>query len=128
MKDHEQLTEMVRERLAPQITAKFKADGVVNALTLDGRLEQILRQSLGEIAKGTGGALDPEMLRNLANAAENALPAFGAHGASPLVVTAPDLRRYVRAILERKLPQVPVVSFREIEPTAPLRVLDRLAA
>ena len=128
VKDPEQLTEMVRERLAPQITAKFKADGVVNALTLDGRLEQLLRQSLNEIAKGTGGALDPELLRGLAAAAENTLPAFGAHGASPLVVTAPDLRRYVRAILERKLPQVPVVSFREIDASAPLRVIDRLAA
>ena len=127
-KDPEQLTELVRERLAPQITARFRADGVVNALTLDGRLEQVLRQSLSEIAKGTGGALDPEMLRLLVAAAERAVAAFGAHGASPLVVTAPDLRRYVRAILERKLPQLPVVSFREIEPTAPLRVIDRLAA
>ncbi len=127
-KDPEQLTEMVRERLAPQITSRFKADGVVNALTLDGRLEQILRQSLSEIAKGTGGALDPEMLRGLTTKAENALSLFGAHGASPLVVTAPDLRRYVRAILERKLPQVPVVSFREIDASAPLRVIDRLAA
>jgi len=127
-KDPEQLTELVRERLAPQITARFRTDGVVNALTLDGRLEQVLRQSLSEIAKGTGGALDPEMLRGLGAVAERALAAFGAHGASPLVVTAPDLRRYVRAILERKLPQLPVVSFREIESSAPLRVIDRLAA
>lgn len=128
-KDPEQLTEMVRERLAPQITARFRSDdGVVNALTLDARLEQILRTSLSEIAKGTGGALDPEMLRGLTVAAEKSLSTFGAHGASPLVVTAPDLRRYVRAILERKLPHVPVVSFREIDSHAPLRVIDRLAS
>jgi flagellar biosynthesis protein FlhA len=128
-KDPEQLTELVRERLGPQITARFKTkEGVVNALTLDARLEQVLRQSLSEVARGVGGALDPELLRSLAAAVERALPAFGAHGASPLVVTAPDLRRYVRAILERKLPQVPVVSFREIDPSAPLRVIDRLAA
>jgi flagellar biosynthesis protein FlhA len=127
-KDPEQLTEMVRERLAPQISARFRAtDGIVNALTLDGRLEQILRQSLAEIAKGTGGALDPEMLKTLVACAEGALPAFGAHGASPLVVTAPDLRRYVRAILERKLAHVPVVSFREIDATAPLRIIQRIA-
>jgi flagellar biosynthesis protein FlhA len=126
-KDPEQLTEMVRERLAPQITSRFKADGIVNTLTLDGRLEQVLRQSLSEIAKGTGGALDPELLRAMTAAVEKALPAFGAHGASPLVVTAPDLRRYVRAILERKLPHVPVVSFREIDSSTPLRVIERIA-
>ncbi len=127
-KDPEQLTEMVRERLSPQISARFKTDGVVNAMTLDGRLEQVLRQSLADIARGTGGALDPELLHAVTNAAERAVPAFGAHGALPLVVTAPDLRRYVRAILERKLPSVPVVSFREIDSSAPLRVIERLAA
>ena len=127
-KDPEQMTEMCRERLAPQITARFKSDGVVNAMTLDPRLEQILRQSLSDISKGVGGALDPNLLKNVTESAERSLAGFGAHGASPLVVTAPDLRRYVRAILERKLPQVPVVSFREIDSSAPLRVVDRLAA
>jgi flagellar biosynthesis protein FlhA len=128
-KDPEQLTEMVRERLSSQITARYRSDdGVVNALTLDPRLEQILRTSLTEIAKGTGGALDPDLLRQLSSTAEASLPKFSVHGGAPLVVTAPDLRRYVRAILERKLPQVPVVSFREIEANAPLRVIDRLAA
>jgi flagellar biosynthesis protein FlhA len=128
-KDPEQLTEMVRERLAPQITARFRGrDGVVNAMTLDPRLEQVLRTSLTEIAKGIGGALDPEMLRAVGETAARTMTKFGVHGASPLVVTAPDLRRYVRAVLERKCPDLPVVSFREIEPSAPLRVIDRLAA
>ena len=128
-KDTEQLTEMVRERLAPQITSRHRsADGVVNALTLEPRLEQILRASLTEIAKGVGGALDPDLLRQVAANAEAALPKFAVHGGAPLVVAAPDLRRYVRAILERKLPQIPVVSFREIEANAPLRVIERLAA
>ena len=127
-KDPEQMTEMCRERLAPQITARFKSEGVVNAMTLEPRLEQILRQSLNDISKGIGGALDPNLLKNVTESAERSMGNFGAHGASPLVVTAPDLRRYVRAILERKLPNVPVVSFREIDSSAPLRVVDRLAA
>jgi flagellar biosynthesis protein FlhA len=97
-------------------------------MTLDPRLEQVLRTSLTEIAKGTGGALDPEMLRAVGETAARTMPKFGVHGASPLVVTAPDLRRYVRAVLERKCPDLPVVSFREIEPSAALRVIDRLAA
>ncbi len=45
----------------------------------------------------------------------------------PLVVTAPDLRRYVRAIVERKVPSLFVASFREIEPAVPLRIVDRLS-
>jgi flagellar biosynthesis protein FlhA len=126
-KDPEQLSELVRERLAGQITTRFRGgDGTVTAMTLDPRSEAVLRGSLSEIAQGTGGALDPEMLRAFTKKIEAARPSFVAHGASPLVITAPDLRRYVRAIVERKLPQIAVASFREIEPTAPLRIVERL--
>jgi flagellar biosynthesis protein FlhA len=127
-KDPEQLTEMVRERLAPHITAQFKAgDGTIAALALDPRIEQLLRGSLHDIAQGTGGALDPEMLRTLTTRADAVVAAFTARAAQPLIVTAPDLRRYVRAIVERKAPQIAVASFREIESHVPLRILDRLS-
>ncbi len=126
-KDPEQLTELVRERLAPHITARFKGvDGTVAALTLEPRLETVLRASLREIAAGTGGALDPALLRAVVQAAERSLGNFSALGATPLLVAPPDLRRYVRAIFEWKLPQLSVASFREIEPTATLRVIERL--
>jgi flagellar biosynthesis protein FlhA len=127
-KDVEQLTELVRERLSPHITSRVKgADGSVAALTLDPRLEEMLRRSLRDIATGAGGALDPEMLRGLTATAERSMAKFAAAQAAPLVITSPDLRRYVRAIFERKLPQMSVVSFREIDPSVSLRVLDRLA-
>jgi len=127
-KDVEQLTEQVRERLSPHITSRVKgADGTIAALTLDARLEEVLRRSLREIATGSGGAVDPEMLRNVTANAENSLKKFSALSAMPLVVTSPDLRRYVRAILERKIPQISVVSFREIDSSVPINVIERLA-
>ena len=126
-RDPEQLTEMVRERLAPHITTRFKSvDGSVAALTLDPRLEEVLRRSLRDISAGAGGALDPALVRGVVQSAERAMGTFQAISAAPVVVTPPDLRRYVRAIFEWKVPQLAVVSFREIEPTATLRVLDRL--
>ncbi len=126
-KDPEQLTELVRERLAPHITSRFRGvDGTVAALTLDPKLESVLRASLREIAAGTGGALDPALLRAVVQSAERSLGGFSALGATPLLVAPPDLRRYVRAIFEWKIPQLSVASFREIEPTATLRVIERL--
>jgi flagellar biosynthesis protein FlhA len=128
-RDPEQLTELVRERLAAHITARFRGpDGAVAALTLDPRLEDLLRRSLRELASGAGGALDPSLLKAIAQAAEAALPRFHASGATPVLVAPPDLRRYVRAIFEWKLPALSVVSFRELEPTAPLRIIERLGA
>jgi flagellar biosynthesis protein FlhA len=126
-KDPEQLTELCRERLASHITSRVKGpDGGVAALTLDPRLEDLLRRSLREIAAGTGGAIDPETLRHVTASAERALGKFAALGAPPLVLAPPDLRRYVRAIFERKIPNLSVVSFREIEPHAALHVVEAI--
>jgi flagellar biosynthesis protein FlhA len=128
-KDPEQLTEFLRERLAPQITARAKGpDGSVTALTLDPRLEELLRRSLRDISNGTGGAIDPNVLHAVTASAERSLAQFAALGAPPIVVAPPDLRRYVRAIVERKTPQLAVVSFREIDPAVTLRVLGNLSA
>jgi flagellar biosynthesis protein FlhA len=128
-KDPEQLTEFLRERLSAQITARAKGpDGGVTALTLDPRLEELLRRSLRDIASGTGGAIDPNVLHGVTASADRSLAQFAALGAAPVVVCPPDLRRYVRAIVERKTPQMSVVSFREIDPSVTLRVLGNLSA
>ena len=117
----------MRERLATQITATVKgSDGSVAALALDPRLEDALRTSLREIAQGIGGALDPKLLNDIAQQAEAALLKFAALSVAPIVIAPPDLRRYVRAIFEHKVPQYAVVSFREVEPAVPLRVVESL--
>ena len=126
-KDPEQLTELVRERLSSHITSRLRGvDGSVTALALDPRLEEVLRRSLRDIAAGAGGALDPELLRGLATSAEKAVAKASASGV-PCIVAPPDLRRYVRAIFERKLPHVFVASFREVDSSVPLRIVERLS-
>ncbi len=126
-KDVEQLTELVRERLSSHITSRVKGpDGKVAVMTLDPKLEDILRKSLREIASGTGGAVDPDVIRSVTSAAESTLKKFAVLSATPLVVTSPDIRRYVRALFERRLPQVGVLSFRELDASANLQVLERL--
>jgi flagellar biosynthesis protein FlhA len=126
-KDPEQLTELTRERLAPHITTRLRRqDGTIPVLGLAPRIEEILRQSLRDIAAGHGTPLDPELLRALTVGVERALPKFMAIGATPSLITPPDLRRYVRAIFERKYAQLSVVSFRELEAGAQLRVLETL--
>ena len=126
-KDPEQLTELVRERLGAHITSRLRGtDGSVTALALDPRLEEVLRRSLRDIASGAGGALDPEVLRALTANDEKAIAKASAT-AIPCIISPPDLRRYVRAIFERKLPNVTVASFREVDPTVPLRIVERLS-
>ena len=128
-KDPEQLTEIARERLAPHLTNRLLgADRAVAALALDPRLEDVLRKVLRDIASGAGAAIDPALIRQLTDAAEKAMPKFGVLGASPVLVTPPELRRFVRAIFERKLPSLSIVSFREIDPSVSLRIVETIGA
>ncbi len=125
--DPEQLTDFVREQLMLQITGAAKGgDGSITALTLAPELEQQLRSSLDDVNDGKPGALEPALLWHLAQSAEQALAKFNAAGVAPLIITPPDLRRWVSSIFEFKAPQYAVLSFREIDPTVPLRVVETL--
>ncbi len=127
-KDPEQLTELVRERLSTHITARYVgADKGVAVLALDPRIEDLLRRTLRDIASGTGGSIDPEILKQLGLGAEKALAKFNALGATPVLITPPDLRRFARAIFERKVPQLVVLSFREVESSVSLRIVETLS-
>ncbi len=124
-RDTEQLTEMCRQRLARQLTYTFTGrDGTIATLVLEPQVEDMFRRSLREIAQGTGGALDPEMARQLGISLEVVTRRMMASGVMPCVVVSPDVRRYVRAFAERRCPQLAVLSFRELEPNANIRPFE----
>lgn len=124
-RDPEQLTEMTRQRLARQLTSAYTGpDGTIATLVLESAVEEMFRRSLREIAQGTGGALDPEFARQLGIGLEEACKRMISTGLAPCVVTSPDVRRYVRAFAERRCPQLAVLSFRELDPSANIRPFE----
>ncbi len=128
-KDSEQLTEMTRQRLFRQISAVHRdAQGVLHAIVLDAHVEEMFRRSLRELASGQGGALDPEEMRRLGLALEAAAQRQRALGRTAVLLTGPDLRRYVRAFAERRCPTVAVLSLREIEPSTTIRPVETLSS
>ncbi len=128
-KDSEQLTEITRQRLARQITNAYKGpDGALATLILDPQIEDMFRRSLRDIASGTGGSLDPEEVRRVGIALEKACARQVAAGRPPVLVTSPDLRRYVRAFAERRCPQLAVLSFREVEASTTIRPVETVTA
>jgi flagellar biosynthesis protein FlhA len=127
-RDTEQLTELVRQRLSRQISAQYTgSDDVLAGLVLDAPVEDMFRRSLREIAAGTGGALNPEHARVLANALEASVARMVKAGRPPCVIASPDVRRYVRAFAERRVPQLAVISFREVEPDVTLRPFETIS-
>lgn len=127
-KDPEQLTELVRQKLSRQLTAAHKGpDGSLPTLLLDPVVEAMFRRSLSEIAAGTGGALDPEMARELGDKLEAGVSRMQNMGFAPCLITSPELRRYIRAFAERRCPQLGVLSFREMDPSVAIKPIESIA-
>jgi flagellar biosynthesis protein FlhA len=112
VKNPDDLTEMVRQRLARRITrSAVAADGTLRPLVLDPRAEQILR----EPAARSGGALT-RLTDELANRARD----LAARDETPLLVVSPDLRRAMAGIAARHVPGLVVMSYREVDPNVRL--------
>ena len=115
-KDSEQLTEITRQRLARQLTAQHRQkDGELQAIVLDATVEDMFRKSLRDLTTGGGGGLDPEILKKVSASFEEANGRLTKRGVRAPIVTGPDLRRYVRAFVERRGATSAVLSYREID-------------
>jgi type III secretion protein V len=121
------LADQVRVRLRRQITAAHAPDGVVAVHAVDPMIEDALRDALpvGGIAPalrggatwGTGGAampaLPPDQARDIVDAVRAAVGSGGS-----VLLTQPDVRRHLRALLRAELPEVAVLSYPELVPDA----------
>jgi len=116
-KDPEVLTEYARNALARTICQLHRnRDNKVFCLTLDPKLEELLSTHLERSDRGTFLAMSPEAQNRIAAAirreVEKALSNSG--GQTPVILCAPQVRAWVRRIIDGPLPQVAVLAFNEI--------------
>ncbi len=115
-KDAHFLVEQVRRRLARQITARVAERGVVHALTLERPAEDALRQSLGQNDGEPTIAPDLETARRLISSLETRASTLVAAGKSPVLLAPTDLRKPLFDFMSRFVPDLCVVSARELVP------------
>jgi flagellar biosynthesis protein FlhA len=111
MKNPDDLTEVVRQRLARRITkSAVAADGTLRPLVLDPRAEQILRD----------GGRNPAALSRLTDEIAARARDLASRDETPLLVVSPDLRRALAGIAARHVPGLVVMSYREVDPNVRL--------
>jgi len=127
-KDPLTLTELVRAQLRRSITFRLTGGAAsLGVYLLDGVLEETLRRSITRTPSGAFLTLAPAASRDVIASVRRALdenPAPGA-GTPRVVLTQPDIRRFVRRLLEAELPDLVVVSFAELLPEVSLQPLGR---
>ncbi len=130
-KDTSFLVEQVRRRLFRQITAKVgDASGVVRAVTLDRATEDALRRTLGQSDGEATLAPDIDTARKLVAALENRAARFAADGQPTVIIAPPDLRRPLFDFASRFVPDLSVVTARELVPgtsVEPVATIDIMA-
>jgi len=120
-KDPDELTERVRQRLGRQITAQhIDALGRLHALVLSPGVEGLFRRLQQPNA---GGILDPGAVQRLLEQFERGVQVGQAVSEMPVVISAADIRRSVATFVARHLPQISVLSFRELDADVALQTV-----
>lgn len=123
--DPDVLTEYVRQALARPITNKYLAkDGSLSVMTLDQKVEELIRQSIQKTEVSSYLALEPtvaeKILAKIRETVEAITPSLET---APILLASPLVRMYLRKLTERFLPDLVVLSHSEIVPTVQIRTL-----
>jgi len=112
----EQIAEHVRIRLAQQICGELQDGGVLKVLRLGNRWDLAFHQGVKRDAKGevVEFDIDPRQMEQFAAEASTAIRKRIDERHMFAIVTTAEARTYVRMILERMFPTLPVLSQLEI--------------
>lgn len=121
-KDHDILTEYVRQALSRQITQQYAAGGeALKVITVGPTLEKKIAESVQQTDQGTYLALDPSSSQVIFHKLNEQVGKAVQSGLQPVILTSPTIRMYLRQLLERTLQDIPVLSYSELEPNVEIQ-------
>lgn len=115
-KDADMLTEYVRQALARIIARQFVDNNdTINVITLDPKVEQMIRDAVQHTEHGSYVALEPEKAQNLFGILGQVVESVSEKGYQPVVLCAPVVRIYFKKLTEKLIPKLAVLSYNELE-------------
>ena len=114
--DTDLLTEYVRQSLARQITNSLAVDGdTLKVITLSGKVEKTVAEGVQQTEHGNYLSLDPTVSQTIIETIATQIEQVSLQEQSPILLCSPAVRMYVRQMIERYFPQIPVLSYNELE-------------
>jgi flagellar biosynthesis protein FlhA len=120
--DPDILTEYVRAALSRMITSMFAKNGQLTALILGNKTQEYLINLLKE-NDWQMPPLNPVFVQKLITEISKHLENFIIQGATPVLLTSPNVRRYVKQIIENYIPNLQVLSYSEIDSKIKLNII-----
>ncbi len=121
------LVEQVRARLARQLSFAHRGeDGSLPIVTLTPEWENAFADALVGTGDDKQLALAPSRLQDFVRGVRETFERAALAGDSPVLLTSPNIRPYVRSIIERFRGQTPVMSQNEVHPRAKLKTVGTI--
>lgn len=126
-KDTVLLTEYVRASLKRYISYKYsQGQSTLSVYLLDPEIEEMVRGAIKQTSAGSYLALDPDSVNLILKGMRNTITPTPPGGQPPVLLTAIDVRRFVRKLIETEYPDLSVVSYQEILPEIRIQPLGRI--
>ncbi|PJD97633.1 MAG: EscV/YscV/HrcV family type III secretion system export apparatus protein [Parachlamydia sp.] len=126
-KDTVLLTEYVRSSLKRYISYKYsQGQSVLSVYILDPEIEDMVRGAIKQTSAGSYLALDPDSVQLILQGVRNTVAPPPPGGQPPVLLTAIDVRRFVRKLIEMEFTDISVVSYQEIVPEIRIQPLGRV--
>lgn len=128
IKDTDQLTEFVRQRLGVTICQSLaNPEGELYVLTLDPTIEQAISSGVRSVENRSALVLDPKFAEQLLKKVAANVEKMMGSDVMPVLLCAPSLRRYLRQLTERVMPHLSVVSLSEIPTNVNLKAFGMVS-
>ncbi|WRP08460.1 flagellar biosynthesis protein FlhA [Rossellomorea aquimaris] len=114
--DTDLLAEYVRQSLARQITGQYvQGDASLKVVTMSGKVEKLIADAIQQTEHGNYLSMDPNDSQGILEAVAYQVEQLSLMEESPIILCSPAVRMYVRQLTERYFPQVPIISYNELE-------------
>mgnify|MGYP001079773338 CR=1 FL=1 len=114
--DPEILAEYVRQALAKQITNQYiQENNPLKVITLSGQVEKLIADHVQQTEHGNYLALDPSTSQAILENIRKQIEQMQLYNQTPIILCSPAIRMYVRELTERYFPQVPILSYNELD-------------
>lgn len=120
------LVEHVRGALARYISDKFSVNNHLSVLLLAPETENRIRKGIRNTSTGTFINLDPEDNEYVMNVFNHGIQSINYPLKEIVVLTAVDIRRYAKRLLDVQFPELEVLSFGEISESVKINVIKTL--
>ncbi len=114
-KNPDELSEHVRRKLGTYFVAEYESEpGILKAITIEPRLEQMLTTKVHRTQFDVGLVIDPQMAQHLLHELSRRMTELAEKGLNPVLITTSELRLAFRRFFEPSLSKLVVLSYQEL--------------